>query len=328
MVSKNMVAVAIALILAVVAVLIIATARPGNEQELLHVAEARAAEAAEPSPEQPKAPDKTGNQDATSAPAEDEAAEAQETALPPSTSPTANETESDNPAAANGMAAAERAAETGRYLFAFFYKEHTEHTRAMSKAFDKAVAQLTDRADSVAIDVAAPAEADIVKKYNLSRSPVPLVLALAPNGVVTGVFTTEVTQEQLAAAIAGPAKQACLKALQQRKIVFLCAQNKSTKSNDAAMQGVNDFKADDRFALFTEIVKIDPSDAAEKKFLEQLRIDPKTAEAITVFLAPPGSVIAKFTGPTDRAGLVATLQKASSGCGTGGCGPSGCAPQK
>jgi len=46
MVSKNMVAVAIALILAVVAVLIIATARPGNEQELLHVAEARAAEAA------------------------------------------------------------------------------------------------------------------------------------------------------------------------------------------------------------------------------------------------------------------------------------------
>ena len=350
MVRKNIVAVAIALILAVVAVVIIATVPPGNEQEPLRTAEARAAEAAEPSPEQTKAPDETGNQDATPAPAEDEAADAQETALPPE-----NETETDNPAAAadgesaeassptqpvqpseetepqpaaNGMVAAERAAEANRYLFAFFYKEDAERTRAMSKAFDAAMAQLTDRADSIAIDIAAPSEADIVKKYNLSRTPMPLVLALAPNGVVTGGFTAEVTEEQLAAAIAGPAKQACLKALQQRKLVFLCVQNKSTKSNDAAMQGVNDFKADDRFAQFTEIVKIDPSDAAEKKFLGLLRIDSKAAEAITVFLAPPGSIIGKVKGPTDKNALIATLQTASSGCGSGGCGPSDCAPKK
>jgi hypothetical protein len=106
-------------------------------------------------------------------------------------------------------------------------------------------------------------------------------------------------------------------------------QNGKTKSNDAAMQGVSSFKSDVRFAKFTEVVKIDPTDAGELKLLSQLKIDPNTTEAVTAFLAPPGAVIAKYNGATDMNTMVAALTAATSGgCGSGGCGPSGCGPTK
>ena len=61
----------------------------------------------------------------------------------------------------------------------------------------------------------------------------PLVLAVAPNGAVTGGFPTTFEKQQLVDAIATPSTQKCLKALQDGKLVFLCVQNGETKSNDA-----------------------------------------------------------------------------------------------
>jgi hypothetical protein len=120
-----------------------------------------------------------------------------------------------------------------------------------------------------------------------------------------------------------------MKHLQDGKLVFVCVQNGKTKSNDAAMQGVRDFKADERFASATEIVMLDPTDSAEASFLADMKIDPKTEEAMTVFLVPPGSAIAQYKGATDKAELAAMLQKAGSGaCAGGSCGPGGCGPKQ
>ena len=74
---------------------------------------------------------------------------------------------------------------------------------------------------------------------------------------------------------------------------------------------------------------LDPTDSAEASFLADLKVDPKTEEAMTVFLVPPGSAIAEYMGATDKAELAATLQKASSGsCAGGSCGPGGCGPKQ
>ena len=54
-----------------------------------------------------------------------------------------------------------------------------------------------------------------------------------------------------------------MKFLQDNRLVFLCVQNDATESNEAAMEGVNQFKADKRFAQATEILMLDPSDVSE-----------------------------------------------------------------
>ena len=112
------------------------------------------------------------------------------------------------------------------------------------------------------------------------------------------------------------------------KIVFVCVQNGKTKSNDAAMQGVRDFKADARFATATEIVTLDPTDKKEANFLTDLKVPADTAEAVTVFVVPPGQAIGRIEGATDKETLVELLSKANTGCSPGGCGPGGCGPKK
>ena len=202
------------------------------------------------------------------------------------------------------MAAIKQAADAGKYLFVFFSKTDDDQTLAMRKVFDKAMEKVADRAQWIAVNITDSSEKAIVDKFDLSRAPMPLVLAMAPNGAITGGFPTKFEEQQLLDAFATPGTEKVMKPLQDGKLVFVCVQNDKTKSNDAAMQGVRDFKADARFASATEIVMLDPTDSAEASFLADLKIDPKTEEAMTVFLAPPGSAIAEYKGATDKADLV------------------------
>jgi hypothetical protein len=231
--------------------------------------------------------------------------------------------------AGTGMDALNKAAAANKYLFAFFWKTEDEFTRAKRKVFDAAVTQIAERADAVAVSVTAKAEGEIVEKFGLDRAPMPLVLAIAPNGAITGGFPDSFSEQELLDAFASPCLEKVVKALQDRKLTFLCVQNAKTAGNEGCLQGVRDFCADERYRSATEIVMLDPAAKAEAKFLSDLKISADTASAVTVFLAPPGSPIAMFEGATTKEALIESLQKASSACGPGGsCGPGGCGPAK
>ncbi len=222
-----------------------------------------------------------------------------------------------------GLAAMQQAAGANKYLFAFFYEKDDDDTRAARKTFDEGLKEITPAPESVAVDRTAPGESELVAKFGVGRAPMPLILAIAPNGAVTGGFQAgDLTEERLRDSVASPGMQQCLKALQERKLVFVCLQNGKTKANDAAMKGVNEFKADPQFAEGTEIVKVDPADTKEAKLLAQLKADPKAKTASTALLAPPGMVVASVGGATSKAGWEAALKKAVACCAPG----SGCCP--
>lgn len=220
------------------------------------------------------------------------------------------------------MGAIRRASAASRHLFLFLYTKNDEQTGTARKTFESAVGKIGDKADRAVVDCSAPAEKDLVEKFGLSTAPMPLILVIAPNGAITSGFPAiQVSEERLQGAFASPGMQKCLKALQERKLVILCAQNGNTKANTEAMSGVQAFKDDVRFAQITEIVKVDPADAGEAAFMAKLQLDPKTDQATTLVMAPPGAIVASFKGATDKDTLFAAIQK---GCGSGGCGPSGC----
>ncbi len=230
-----------------------------------------------------------------------------------------------SPAASGQVASAmSRAADANQYLFVFLYEKDDDATRAARKAFDEAVKKITPAPQSVAVDRTAPAEAQFAAKYGVDRAPMPLVLAIGPIGAVTGGFrAADLTEERMRDAVASAGLQKCLKALQEKRLVLVCLQNGRTEANEAAMKGVNEFKADAQFGETTEILKIDPSDAKEAKLMGQLKADPQAKTASTAFLAPPGVLVAKMDGPTSKEALKAALQKAM----TSSCAPgSGCCP--
>jgi len=234
----------------------------------------------------------------------------------------------DSKATGAGIAAIQDAGQAKQYLFAFFWKTKDDKTIAMNGVLDAATKKAGVRARSISICITDPSEKSIVEKFGLDRAPMPLALAIAPNGAVMGGFPEKLTEEDLLNAFGSPCTERCMKTLQEGKLVLLCVQNSATNENDEALKGVGEFKADERFAKFTEVVMLDPTDSAEASFLADLKIDPKESKAVTAFLVPPGAVIAKYSGATAKDELIAALQKASTGCGPGGCGPNGCGPQK
>lgn len=228
--------------------------------------------------------------------------------------------------AEQGIPAMEHAIKENKHLFIFFYKDQNERTLKAQKVFDQVAQKIEDQALFVKVKASDPSENRIIENFNLKRSPMPFVLVLTPNGAITGGFPSSFTEQQLIGSFASPGMASCLKALQDKKLVFLCLQNEQTRGNEAALQGVKDFKADSRFET-AEIIMINPSDIQEQKFLNQLAIGTHSNEATTVFIAPPAETIGQYKGATSKDRFISDLQNAVSGCcGPGGCGPGGCCP--
>ncbi len=240
---------------------------------------------------------------------------------------TQTQPEPEAPAVAAGLAnaAMEQAAKEKKYLFAVFWQSEDEQTDSMKQVVAEAVARMPDRAASVAVQVTDPAESALVEKFGLNRAPMPLVLAIAPSGAVTGGFPMHCNEEDLLDAFVSPAAEQTMKALQDGKVVLLCVQNPSTQQNEEARKGVDAFQGDPRFRTASMRVMLDPRDAAEVSFLSDLQVDPDVAVATTLLLVPPGSIIASLEGATTKEDFLAALRNAPS-CGPGGCGPSGCGP--
>jgi len=232
-------------------------------------------------------------------------------------------------AASRGLAAIRQAAQSGRYLFIFFWKENDEQSQKMLAVFGSAIESFGEAADSVGIPITDPAERPVVQRFGVSRAPMPLVLAIAPCGAVTKGFPIQFTADDLRQAFVSPCTARCMKALQDRKLVVLCVASQRTPHAQAALQGARDFRADARFASATEVVTLNPNDPAETGFLRQLQVDPRSPQATTVLLAPPGQPIARFSGAVTKDQIVAKVASAKSGpCANGQCGPGGCGPRK
>ncbi len=218
-----------------------------------------------------------------------------------------------------GMAALAKAASEKKYLFVLFYKTDDKGAPAVRKVFDETMAKSADKANSIAVNVDDAAQKAIVAKFHVANAPMPLALAVAPNGAITGGFPRTFEEKDLLGAFASPGLEKCLKALQGGKLLIVCAQNKNTKSNDAVNKGVSEFTADNRYSAVTEVVQVDPADAAEGKLMSGFKIDPQTKEAVTVLMAPPGAVMATIQGKVDKDSLIAAFTPKPCNCGPGGC---------
>ncbi|MFM8496716.1 MAG: hypothetical protein ACKOEM_14550 [Planctomycetia bacterium] len=226
-----------------------------------------------------------------------------------------------------GLAALAKAAEQNRYAYVFFWKTGGEATQRKREAFDAALATLSDRADAVSVCVSAPEEKATVDAFKVSRAPMPLVLAIAPNGAVTKAWPLDFQAATAGDGIVSDGAASCMKALQGNKMVLVSVQNSTTSHAGEALEAAAGFLADPRFAQAAENVVLDPADPAEATFLASLKVSPTTDKAITVLLAPPGNPVATFVGAVSTAAIVAKVTDAKSGCCPDGkCGPGQCCP--
>ena len=229
-----------------------------------------------------------------------------------------------------GQAALEQAAAANKFAFVFFWKDRSPQTDKAWATLQPLAAKMADAAVVAAVQVTDPKEKQLVTHYGVDRAPLPLVLAIAPCGAITKAFTGQFNEQELQTAFVSPGTQHCLKALQDQKLVFVCVTDGNPAQPSAAVpEAVQQFKMDERFGPATEVVLLNAHDAGEAAFLQELKVDPRAAKPLTVFLAPPGSVIGQFDARATKDDFVKQVVAAQSNpCAGGKCGPNGCGPKK
>lgn len=220
----------------------------------------------------------------------------------------------------NGAAqsALDQAAGADKLAFIVFYKEDGPALKKMLEVVNAGVRKHEGKALTASVLVSSPQEQAVVERFQLSRAPMPLTLAVAPNGAVTGIFTKELTEQRFEDAFVTPTMMRCMKSLQENQLVFVCVQ-KSDKAIVPA--GVKDMQADPQFKNRVVVVSMNSSDPAETKFLNQMQINPQQPLLGTtaVLLAPPGVLIGKFDSTSTAAQIGTALHKAGQCCDDPNC---------
>jgi hypothetical protein len=185
------------------------------------------------------------------------------------------------------------------------------------------------RSTMVELDRSNPDNADIVVKYKLASIPVPMVMVLNPNGVISGaVQPDQLTTAALLKMVPSPKKLEVMKALTDGNAVFITVSRKDMKSLDSVSDSCA--AACQKASGKSVCVNIDMNDKDEKVFLTELKIDPTAAEPVTIVANPQGQIAAQYTGEVKVADLVTSMTKKVGGCCapkvTGGA--SSCEPTK
>jgi hypothetical protein len=211
------------------------------------------------------------------------------------------------------------AAEAGKFTFIVFSKSDTAASRAMLEVVKAGVAARSENSAWISADANAAGEQVLVEKLGIGRAPMPLTVAIAPNGAVTGIFPKTVKDEQLTACIVPPTMMRCMRSLQDQKLVFVCLTHEADEEA-ATPAGVQQLQLDPAFKDRVEVVSMLVDDPAEGRFIEQMKIEPKkVAGPYAVLIAPPGVLVGHYTAQATQAEIAAAIHKAGKCCDDPNC---------
>ncbi len=160
---------------------------------------------------------------------------------------------------------------------------------------------------------------ELVIKYRLAGAPLPLILVIASNRFVTGGYlVNQATPERLVALIPSPKKADVIEAMSKGKSVFLVVSKKSMLKKKGIISKCQLACAEMKNKA--KVIEIDLDDTMEKQFLNELRINPSTAQPQIYVINAKGQLTGILSSVVDIKTLVATATKIVSG---GGCCPTG-----
>lgn len=220
----------------------------------------------------------------------------------------------------------DKSQQKGKSVFLVVTDKYSQGNEDLIKKAEDAQ-KTVKKSEVIKLDRDDAANADLVSKYQLASAPLPLVLVIAPNGVVTAGYTSQqASTELLISAIPSPKKAEVLQVINEGKSVFIVvsSKNMATKSNLVSTCQQACFEMEKK----AKIVEIDLDDPGEKAFMEELKINQSITEPQTYVVNSKGQVTGNFNSDVNSSTLIATATKVpSSGCCPPGSGKS-CGPTK
>ena len=208
------------------------------------------------------------------------------------------------------------AADAGQYAIVVFYKEQNPATQAMISTIQQGVQQRPGRATALYVNAASATDRSLVNRFGVSRTPMPVAVAVAPNGAITGIFAKTISLQRLDGAFVSPGVANCMKWMQAGKLVFVWARAGQTEMIPVC---IDDFQRDAEFAGRSGLVTLDLNDPAEASFFKELQINTHSREDVIGLLAPPGMLVGTFSVSASKGDIAAKLHKAGKCCDDPNC---------
>jgi hypothetical protein len=221
----------------------------------------------------------------------------------------------NSPAPSKTQQILDQSAEQQKFTFVLFYRQNDATTQAMANTLNAGIAKRKDAAITTFVLASDPAEQAVIEKFGVGRSPMPLTVAVAPNGAITGVFPQKFTEASFEEAMVTPAMTRCMKAMQAQKLVVLCACPSGTT---AFPKAVADLKADPHYAQRITVVALNIEDPAEARLVKEMEL-PTTRTTTMVFMAPPGVMVGKYASTATANQMARDLAKAGKCCDNPNC---------
>lgn len=203
-----------------------------------------------------------------------------------------------------------------QYTFVVFYKQNDATTQTMAAALKAEIAKHQEVTAVKYVQVDDPSQKALVTKYDVSRAPLPLLVAVAPNGAMTGMFPKKLPVEGIDGVFVTPTMMVTMKALQEGKLVLVTVGGSIPAPTPVA---VTAFQADPHYSERLMTVSMDAADPQEAKFIAQMKIPETVLETQTVLLAPPGVLVGKFSATASKEVVAAALAKAGKCCEDPNC---------
>jgi hypothetical protein len=216
----------------------------------------------------------------------------------------------------NAKSAIAEASAAGKFLGLIFYEAQDASLTGLSSSITAFNKSSTKKIAVYKAKLGDPANSEIVAKYGIQGTDLPLVLVIAPNGAVTGGYPKIVTADQLKQSVdISDLMLKTIKPLQDQKVVLVALQNSTTKSNAESWAGVNDFANDANYKQLVTAVKADPAAPGSQEFMKQCQLISPLTEATVVVLMPPGKITKVINGKTTKNDILKSLQSCKTGSG-------------
>lgn len=205
----------------------------------------------------------------------------------------------------------------GKYTFIVFYKDADAALQALTANVQQGIKAREQETAVVQTQVSQPAEQALVTKYGVARAPLPMAIAVGPNGAMTGIFRRDTLPAAFANAFVAPTMLQCMKHLQEGKLVFV---NVHSTAAPEVPAGVSLFAGSPEFQQRTVFVSMPSSNTQDKVLMGQMKINPAAIQGTTsVLIAPPGVLVGQF-GPTATAEQIGqAVHKAGHCCDDPNC---------
>jgi hypothetical protein len=204
-----------------------------------------------------------------------------------------------------------------KFTFILFWKENNAATQGMTETLKRAVAQRSQRAEWISVNVNDATQRTLVDRYHVERAPMPMVLCVASNGAITGGMVRQISDAAIDKALVTPAMTEATKALQDKRIVVIHAKRDPQM---ALPTGAAGFVADPSFKERTTVVNVGLDDPVEARFVKEMDFKPgELSDSMVVVLAPPGVLVGKYQGSVSTEKIAADLHAAGKCCNDPNC---------